>query len=67
MPENNQMSFLDLLTVLSFFIGIANYSENVSQGTMQEAIQTAVEEIHSHLKEQDEKINWILSILEDEE
>lgn len=66
MPNNEQLSFLDILTVISFIVGLANYSENVSQGAMQEAVQSAVEEIHLHLEEQDEKLNWILSLLEAE-
>lgn len=64
MPNNEQLSFLDIITIISFIIGVANYNENVSQGVMQEAIETAVDDIHSHLQEQDEKLNWILSLLE---
>jgi len=64
--NNEQLSFLDILSVISFIVGLANYSENVSQGAMQEAVQSAVEEIHTHLEEQDEKLNWILSLLEAE-
>lgn len=66
MHNNEQLSFLDILSVISFIVGLANYSENVSQGAMQEAVQSAVEEIHTHLEEQDEKLNWILSLLEAE-
>jgi hypothetical protein len=66
LPDNEQLSFLDILTIISFIVGLANYSENVSQGAMQEAVHSAVEEIHLHLEEQDEKLNWILSLLEAE-
>lgn len=64
MPNNEQLSFLDIITIISFIIGVANYNENVSQGVMQDAIETAVKDIHDHLQEQDEKLDWILSLLE---
>lgn len=64
MPNNEQLSFLDVITIISFIIGVANYNENVSQGVMQDAIEKAVDDIHKHLQEQDEKIDWILTMLE---
>lgn len=67
MNGNNQFEFLDILAIIGFAIGWANYSENVSQSTMSEAIHSAVSEIHKHLDEQDEKINKILEVIKDEE
>jgi len=66
LPNNEQLSFLDILIIISFIVGVANYSEIVSQGAMQEEVHSAIEEIHLHLEEQDEKLNWILSLLEAE-
>mgnify|MGYP001630845224 CR=1 FL=1 len=63
---NNQgesLSFLDLITLVSFVIGLANYSENIDQGQMQGAISGAVGDLHNHLGEQDSKIEEILSLL----
>lgn len=37
--------------------------ENVDQSTMNEAVQKAVQDIHNHLTEQDEKINAIMGKL----
>ena len=61
--RDGQMSLMDALAIVSFMIGVANYGENVSQGAMQETVSSAVEDIHSHLKIQDEKIDYILSLL----
>ncbi len=64
--NNSQMSLMDALAIVSFFIGLANYGENVDQNSMQEAISKAVEDVHSHLKSQDEKIDKILSLIDKE-
>lgn len=61
--RDGQMSFMDALAIVSFMIGVANYGENVSQSTMQDTVSLAVEDIHSHLKAQDEKMDYILSLL----
>lgn len=69
--SSNRQSFLDLLNVLSFIIGIMNLNENMTQGDKQELMetlskqtQTVLTEIHSHLQRQDEKIDEILKRLE---
>lgn len=62
--QNGQYDLLDMLTIVSFFIGVANYEENVDQSTMDETVKKAVEDIHRHLKTQDQKIEKILDILE---
>lgn len=52
----DRSDFLDALAVVSFIIGLANYSENVDQSEMSETVKTAVDDIHAHLAKQDEKI-----------
>lgn len=64
MTPQGQLDALDLLSVVSFAIGLANYAENVDQSTMQDAIKSAVRDIHAHLQEQDEKINHIMEVLD---
>ena len=61
-PEE-PLSFLDVIAIVSFVVGLANYSENVGQGQMQLAISGAVEDIHQHLRIQDSRIDEILSQL----
>jgi hypothetical protein len=64
MKTDGQISLLDVMAIISFFIGLANYGENVDQSTMSKAVQAAVDDIHSHLAKQDEKIDLLLSQLE---
>lgn len=66
MNEQRQ-SFLDSIALVSFIIGLLNYDENVDQSTMSNAIQNAVEDIHAHLRRQDEKIDKIFEILRGEQ
>lgn len=53
---NDKSDFLNALAVVSFVVGLANYSENVDQSAMSETVKAAVDDIHAHLAEQDEKI-----------
>lgn len=68
---NTEWSFLDIITLISFVIGLQNLEMNIDQNDMQsqtkEINQTADErvnrllnEIHSHLKEQDKKLDLLL-------
>lgn len=47
-------------------MSVANYNENVDQSTLQDTAQNIIEDIHAHLKMQDEKIDLILDKLEKE-
>ena len=68
--HNGEFTFLDTLNLLSFFVGIMNLDENLTQGDKQDLLATfsekadsLLEEIHTHLNQQDEKINKILEEL----
>lgn len=61
--DNKQNSFLDAIAMVSFIIGVLNYNENVDQSTMDNAVKSAVEDIHNHLAKQDDKINAIMAKL----
>ena len=65
--ENGQFTFLDSVSLISFFIGLMNLNENLTQGDKQELMEelsnkadVLLKEIHSHLEEQDCKIDKIL-------
>ena len=67
MTESSQFEFMDVLSILSFCISLKNLDENLSQNDKQELqkdltdkINLLLQEIHSHLKMQDEKIDMIL-------
>ena len=68
--ENGQFTFLDTISLISFMIGLMNLNENLTQGDKQDLLETfsqkaddLLNEIHSHLQEQDEKIDRILEEL----
>jgi len=70
--NNNQLGFLDLLSIASFCIGLMNLDENITQGDMQDLEQefnnksrTILDEIHSHLKVQDAELKEIKEILKE--
>ena len=52
-------NLLDTLALVGFVIGLANYDENVSQSQVQQLIDKALRDIHSHLQEQDTKLKAI--------
>lgn len=62
--SNEGISLLDAIALISFFVGIANYDENVDQSSMNKTVKQAVDDIHKHLAIQDEKIDLLLSKLE---
>lgn len=69
--DNGEFTFLDIITLVSFYIGIMNYDENLTQSDKQEIenqlsskIDLLLNEIHSHLEAQDRKIDFIIERLE---
>lgn len=62
--NGRQYDLLDAITMVSFIVGLLNYGENVDQTTINDTVQSAVQDIHDHLSEQDEKITKILQLLE---
>lgn len=68
--SNNNLSFIDVINILDFMLGLKNLDMNITQNDMQELqskfndeLESVVSEIHSHLKIQDDKIDEILKIL----
>lgn len=64
MNDREQFTILDAITIVSFMIGLANYGENVDQSAMSKIVQGAVDDIHRHLADQDEKLSKLLTKLE---
>lgn len=62
--NGKQYDLLDAITMVSFIVGLLNYGENVDQTTINDTVQSAVQDIHEHLAKQDEKIMKILQLLE---
>ena len=70
--ESKQLTFLDLINVLSFLIGLENLEANLTQSDKQdlqhdlsETAERLLTEIHAHLEDQDAKIEKILKRLEE--
>ena len=71
MNRNEQLSYLDVLNIMSFVIGLMNLDENLTQGDKQDLMDdfdkktdTLLQEIHKHLENQDKKIDSIIERLE---
>ena len=75
--EDRQLNFIDILSILSFIIGLQNLELNIDQNDMDRQTQEihdkasklvndALSEIHQHLKMQDDKINKILEVLNED-
>lgn len=71
MDNDQQLSLLDLLNILSFVIGLLNFNENLTQGDKQDLMKELdsktslmLDEIHQHLQKQDVEIKTILKKLE---
>lgn len=67
----NQLSFIDMLSIASFAIGLENLEENLTQGDKQDLqkdlsdkADLLLKEIHEHLERQDQKIDEILRRLD---
>lgn len=70
--NNKQLDFIDLISIFSFCISLANLDENLNQSDKQELedelakkMNFVIQEIHSHLEDQDKKIDNILEVLND--
>ena len=62
MSRNN--GFYDAMAMTSFLLGIANYNENISQSQLQEIAESIIKDVHNHLQQQDDKIDYIINLLE---
>ena len=69
---NGELNFIDAVSLMSFFIGLQNLDLNVTQEDAQrlehhtnETAEKILSEIHSHLEEQDKKIDKMLQWMEE--
>ena len=76
MNEKEQISIIDLLSVMSFYIGLINLEMNITQNDIAEQtteidqkvnehLHNVLTEIHSHLQSQDKKLIEIEKRLEE--
>ena len=69
--KNGEWTFLDLVTLISFVVGLENLEYNITQDDLQKVAKEMeqkqtdqIMDIHEHLAVQDAKLRQILSILE---
>ena len=62
--EGRNNGLYDAMAITSFLLGMANYNENVTQSSLQETAKGIINDIHSHLQQQDDKIDCIIKMLE---
>lgn len=69
---SKELEFLDLVNLMGFALNIANYQENMNQSDKQDIMrktdsqtQAILSEVHHHLQEQDKKLDYIISRLEE--
>ena len=72
--ENGEFTFLDMLAIMSFWVGVENLNMNLTQEDKQDLqkdladkADILLKEIHAHLESQDEKIDFIMKRLEDKD
>jgi hypothetical protein len=71
---NGQLTFLDIVSLISFYIGVENLNENLSQSDKQDLLadlhnnsKLLLDKLQTHLENQDKKLDLILARLEDKE
>lgn len=62
---DEQLDFLDILSIISFAITIQNQNKLIGIQDVQKEVDRALDELHQHLQIQDEKIDKILEVLND--
>ena len=62
---NKQLSELDIISVLGFLITLKNLDLNLSQEDFQKTANALDSDINEHLKIQDQKIDYIIELLEE--
>lgn len=68
--ENGEWTFLDIITIVGFIVGLQNLDLNIAQEDLDNQTQEldarlhrVVDDIHKHLQMQDDKIDRILEEL----
>lgn len=68
--SNKELTFIDILSIISFCVGLENLELNIAQEDLDNQTQeldarlrAVVDDIHKHLQAQDEKIDKILEVV----
>lgn len=68
---NGELTFIDILAIVSFCVGLQNLDLNLAQEDLDNQTQEldrrlrdVVDNIHQHLQEQDKKLDYVISQLD---
>ena len=68
--SGKELTFIDILSIISFCVGLENLELNIAQEDLDNQTQeldarlrAVVDDIHKHLQAQDEKIDKILEVI----
>ena len=68
--QSGELTLMDILSIMSFCIGLQNLDLNISQENLDNQTQEldkrlkdVINDIHRHLQEQDAKIDMIMEVL----
>ena len=61
--NNGEFTFIDIVALVSFMVSLENLDENITQNDLAGQLHRVVDEIHTHLEEQDKKIDEILEVI----
>lgn len=71
--DSNNLDVLDILAIASFLVGMQNLDLNLAQEDLDnqtkeldKSLREVVDNIHKHLKVQDEKIDYIIKAVEND-
>lgn len=72
--SSGEWTFLDIVTLVSFIIGVQNLEMNATQDDMariqrdlSDKAELLLNEIHGHLEEQDKKLDKIMGVISRED
>ena len=72
--NNGELTFLDIISIISFCVGLQNLELNITEQDitnqtqeLDERLRNVVDDIHRHLKQQDEKIDTILEVINNDQ
>lgn len=66
MGDQNSLTQMDIISVIGLLISLKNLDLNLSQDDFQKVTSKIYKDVHDHLQEQDEKIDYIIKLLEDQ-
>ena len=71
--ESEEITLLDLLSIISFCVGLKNLDLNITEQDitsqtqeLDRKLRMQVADIHKHLQMQDEKLNHIIEVMEND-